>query len=122
MKSLKTRFALVAAVALVLTSLPALAADEPSPEAVENATTAADHNSIAEAYEAQAKEYRESAERHERLTRTYGKGPRFRKQNRAAIANAMSNHCERVSASFKAAAEQSDALAKSHRQMAAETK
>ena len=68
MKSFRPRFVRVAIAVLLVSAGLALAADGPSPEAIQNAKTAADHNAIADAYDAQAKSLRAQAEEHGRVT------------------------------------------------------
>ena len=82
---------------------------------IENATTRADHERIASLFEQEAGADRAAAERHEGIARSY----------RHAGRNAdpgMATHCENLARAYRQAAEENLALAKSHRQMAADSK
>jgi hypothetical protein len=120
----------LAAAVLILGGCPA---EEPVKSAgleqkIEAARTRADHQEIAAAYEQQAGVDREAMERHHKLARAYEQGwvwapPRAggvssgRRENKSLIA-----HCENLARMYQQAAEENLALAKQHRQIAAETK
>jgi hypothetical protein len=95
---------------------------------IEAARTRADHQEIAAVYEQQAEWDRAAAERHRGLARAYEQGwvwnpPRVggvssaRRENQSLIA-----HCENLARIYQQAAEENIALARTHRQLAAETK
>lgn len=104
--------------AFLVGSAPALAADGPSGDAIENASTAADHKAIADSYEAQARDARARGQAHEKLGGRYGKGPAYRKS--VGGSGAMTKHCDSLTASYNRTADQYDQMAKAHREMAAE--
>ena len=86
---------------------------------IEGARTRADHQEIAAVYERQAQDDRYASERHSALARLYGR----RQFGRAGVANpAMVAHCQNLARIYQQAAEENLALAKGHRQMAAEAK
>lgn len=118
MKRLATVVASAAAAALLAGGVPALAADGPSGDAVENASTAADHNAIADSYEEQAKNARARAQAHHSMGTSYGKGPAYRLH--PGRKNAMTNHCKRLTDSYNQTADTYDQMAKAHREAAAE--
>ena len=89
----------------------------PSPEAVESATTAADHEAIAAAYDGEAKELRAKANQHRQMARRYRKPASFKGSQ---IGGAMEAHCKRLAASYDQAADAAEALAADHREMAKE--
>ncbi len=78
------------------------------------AKTAADHEAIAKAYEAEALGFEKKAKMHENLAQTYG-APGLK-----APQAAQAKHCESVAASLKTAAQEDRALATEHRKMAKE--
>jgi hypothetical protein len=84
------------------------------PAKIEAAKTAADHEAIAKAYEAEAASLEKTAEMHKNLSQTYGQAGL--KQTQAAQAK----HCENVAASLKTAAQEERALAAEHHKMAKE--
>ena len=81
---------------------------------IEAARTRADHQEIAAVYEQQAEGYKATAEWHRGWARAYERG-RWKSQN-------MVTHCENLARIFQQAAEETLALAREHRQVAAETK
>lgn len=101
--------------ALALTASVAWAG--PSPEAVENAKTPADHEAIAKSYDAEAKELREKATNHRQMARRYSQPASFKGSH---AAGAMEGHCKRLASSYDQAAESAAALAADHRDMAKE--
>ena len=95
---------------------------------IEAARTRADHQEIAAVYEQQAGGDRAAAERHRGLARAYERGwvwtgPRVgggsgvRRESKSLAA-----HCENLARIYQQAAEEKFALAREHRQLAAETK
>jgi len=95
---------------------------------IEAARTRADHQAIAAVYEQQAEGDRAAAERHRGLARAYERGyiaggsrvrgsSTARRENKSLVA-----HCENLARIYQQAAEENLALAREHRQVAAETK
>lgn len=119
MKTFVSLFAGAAAATMLVAAAPALAADGPSPEAVENATTAADHNAIADAYEAQAEDARARAQAHESMGTRYSKGAVYGKSPKK-WRGPMASHCKRLTQSYNQVAEQYGEMAKAHREIAAQ--
>ena len=76
---------------------------------------AIDHAALAAQYEQEAKADREKAQEHREMEKKYG-GVQYSKTTNHA---GMQNHCKRLIASYEAAAEDADALAKEHREAAA---
>ena len=81
---------------------------------IEAARTRADHQEIAAVYEQQAEDYKATAEWHRGWARAYERGRRK--------SNSGVTHCENLARIFQQAAEETLALAREHRQVAAETK
>lgn len=115
MKSLRSVFACAVVAVTLLAAGLVVAADGPTPEAIENAKTAADHNAIAQAYDDQAKSLRAQAELHERMGTLYGSAASYK-----GVVAGMVNHCNQLTTSFNKAADQAEAMAKMHRQLAAQ--
>ena len=80
---------------------------------IEAARTRADHQEIAAIYEQQAEGYKATAEQHRRWALAYERGRRKSKS--------LVTHCENLARIFQQAAEENLALAREHRQVAAET-
>jgi hypothetical protein len=81
--------------------------------AVQNATTKADHEALAEHYEEAAQEMREKAQEHKKLLRQYeAKSYLYGKQ-----AEDLKAHCLRLIDVYEKAAEENMSMAKMHRQM-----
>jgi hypothetical protein len=74
-----------------------------------------DHAALAAQYEQEAKADREKAQAHREMEKKYG-GVQYSKTTNHA---GMQNHCKRLIASYEAAAEDAEALAKEHREAAA---
>ena len=114
---------------LVLGSLvlgaPARAVDAAGlPAAIENATTAADHEAIAAYYDSEAKAATAAAERHRVMADAYkkvSKGPAG-KGNRIAVYRTMPSHCDDLIKDYKAAAHDFEKMAAAHRKAASEIK
>lgn len=108
--------AVLAAAGLFLTSVPPISAGtstEITPSQVTAARTAADHEAIAAAYDAEATAAEKKADGHEMMAKTYrtGGSPKGNPQ-------AMVSHCDRLVAQYRAAAKEYRALASEHRQLA----
>lgn len=93
------------------------AADRQAPTAaqLEAARTPADHTAIAQAYEDEAAALESKARSHEAMAKIYrsgGGGPK-------SSAPAMVSHCDRLVKEYRAAAEDTRALAAAHRDLAA---
>jgi hypothetical protein len=81
---------------------------------IRSATTRADHEALAEQFEAHAKDLLARADEHERMGKRYealelgaGKGPKF------------AGHCRRLADNLRAAAKEDQELAALHRELAA---
>ena len=92
------------------------------PNAIENAKTAADHEALAAYFDGEAKAARATAERHRRMAALYGKHPMpsGAKGTRASLGRTMPPHCDKLVASYEAAAAEYEAMAAAHREMASE--
>ena len=84
---------------------------------IEAARTRADHEQIASLYEQQAGADKAAAERHRGMALAYGRSWTYR----GGQGN-MAPHCENLARTYQQAAEENLALAKEHRQAAAEAK
>lgn len=98
------------------------AADLPS--AIENATTAADHEAIAAYYDAEAKAANASVERHRAMAAAYAKPSNLPagKGVRHSVYRTMSGHCDDLIKDFKSAAHEFEKMAAAHRKAASEIK
>ena len=111
-------------ISLIL-GVPARALDAADlPAAIENATTAADHEAIAAYYDAEAKAATATAERHRVMADAYKKTPKAPagKGNRLAIYRTMPDHCGDLVKDYKAAAHEYEKMAAAHRKAASEIK
>jgi hypothetical protein len=81
------------------------------PAAIATATTAADHQRIADYFSRKAAEYDAEAANHDKLSRTYRDSPR-------ALPGTMASHCRTLRDQFLAAALEARAIADEHRQIA----
>lgn len=81
---------------------------------VQSASTRSDHEKIASAYDEQAGVEKASAQRHERMAQSYRQG-----RNSSP---GMAAHCDNLVRTYNQTADELVALAKMHRQMAAEAK
>lgn len=91
---------------------------------IETARTRADHQEIAAVYAQQAEGYKSAAQRHRDLAAAYKRGfvvggPR---DIGAPRGDAMAAHCENLARIYEQAAGENLALAREHRQLAAEMK
>ena len=120
---MRTRAILVTLIALVGTiafSACALRqAEAPAAAQVERAETGADHTAIAEQYAKEAIGLREKAVMHEQMRRAYESGPTYQKVRRKASAAAMVRHCRNLIDHYTRAAEEAEAMAQEHRELAA---
>jgi type IV pilus biogenesis protein CpaD/CtpE len=85
---------------------------------IESARTRADHEAIASVYEQQAGADKASSERHRGLARAYARAGNPRVPTNPALIS----HCETLARTYEQAADENLALAKMHRQLAAEVK
>lgn len=94
------------------------------PNAIENAETPADHEALATYFDGEAKAAREMAERHRRMGERYRnlRKPAGLKGVRAPLERTMPRHCEKLVASYEAAAKDYEAMAAAHREAASEIK
>lgn len=81
---------------------------------LENAATKEDHLKLAGRYDAEAKQLRDDADRHEAMRSVYS---RMTAKPRSMHKN-MARHCEKLVASLREAAKDADELASAHREMA----
>lgn len=108
-----SKIPVVSILALALAASVALAG--PSEEAVESAKTPADHEGIAQSYDAEAKELRAKGETHRRMARRYSQPSSYKGSH---IGGGMESHCKRLASSYDSTAESAEALAADHREMA----
>lgn len=102
-------------VALLLAGLAGCTTVGPSvdmPATIVNASTAADHQKIAEYFEQKARSYDAEAAQHDLLARAYINRTR-------GDPASMTSHCRALRDQFAAAAKEARALAVEHRQVAA---
>jgi hypothetical protein len=83
-------------------------------QAVEQAKTPADHEQIATRYERKANKFLKSARYHERLAEIYAR------TDNPKMAADSARHCRAIAQKLKEAAEEMKAMAKMHREMAAQ--
>ena len=86
--------------------------------AVQNAKTAADHDALARHYDDAAKDMTAKVDEHKKLLAEY----QSRKGMYGKHAQDLINHCQGLIRIYEQAAGENRAMAKSHREMAAETK
>jgi hypothetical protein len=91
-------------------------AGELTASAVEQATTAADHNALADSYDKIAADARANAEMHRKMREAY---QRQSTRARASGVSAMKLHCSRLVTQYENAAADAEMLADLHRQAAA---
>jgi len=94
------------------------------PNAIENAETPADHEALATYFEGEAKAARAMAERHRSMGERYRnlRKPAGLKGVRAQIERSMPRHCDKLVASYEAAAKEYEAMAAEHREAASASK
>jgi hypothetical protein len=83
---------------------------------VGHAKDAAQHNAIAEQFTQEAKRLRQKAEEHKGMLQAYEKGPKFEKARKEG--GLMGRHCREPIDSYTKAAEEAQAMAKQHRELA----
>ena len=93
---------------LVLTACTSMPLTSEISDAIANATTAADHQRIANYFSEKAVSYEAEASWHEKMVNSYGGYPR-----------AYVSHCQSLQEGFSAAAKDARALEQAHRQLAA---
>lgn len=86
-------------------------------ELVMEARSKTDHESLAEYFEQEAHALQAKVERHQKLAEDYEKGGSYEK-----VKGFMLQHCNAMIRSYRGAAEENLALARIHRQLAAETR
>jgi len=118
MKSTSIAAAVLVALLAVLVVVPRPGSAKMDMEQmVTGAKTAADHENLAKHYEAEAAEARAKADMHQKMADAY------RKTGGAIVSKLhFDEHCDALVRSFKAQAEEYDALAKAEREMAKEMK
>lgn len=96
---------------LLLTACTSVPPAAEIPDAIANATTAADHQRIADYFAEKAASYDAEATWHEKIENAYGGYPRG--------PMAQISHCRSLRQSFSEAAKDARALEQAHRQLAA---
>ena len=86
--------------------------------AVQNAKSAGDHDALARHYDNAAKEMQSNADEHKKLLAEYQSKKALYGKN----AQDLINHCQGLIRIYEQAAAENMAMAKSHREMAAEAK
>jgi hypothetical protein len=96
----------------------ALSAGQESSEAqkIESAKTKADHEALAAFYEQEAKSLQAKAEEHKEMGKAYSKFGHLKEKQH------LVTHCDRLVEKYNGAANESLALAKLHRELAAKAK
>jgi hypothetical protein len=117
MQRLVTAIALAVAVSFSAVTIHA-ATDSLSAEAVETAESAAAQNAIADKYEAEAARLRAEAAKHEQMLRSYDRKPTYHKSGQKG--SGMSAHCLKLIEQYSQGADDAAALARQHRNLAAE--
>lgn len=107
----KLALGLSSLVLLVLAACTAMPLTSEITDAIANATTAADHQQIANYFSRKAASYEAEASRHEKMASSYGGYPR------GPIS--YLSHCSSLQQGFSAAAKDARALEQAHRQLAA---
>lgn len=88
-----------------------------SDELIMDAKSKADHERLAEYFEQQAQALQAKVEHHQKLAEDYEKSGSYEK-----VKGFMLQHCNAMIRSYRGAAEESLALARIHRQLAAEAR
>ncbi len=86
-------------------------------QSIIKAKSKADHESLAQYFEQEAKDVEEKAKRHQKLGEDYEKGGSYEK-----VKGFMLQHCNAMIRNYRQAAEDNLALAKMHRELAAEAR
>jgi len=105
---------IVGGLAALFVAGAAVSGETVTAEQIEKASTAADHQTIAAAYDRKADAALQQADGHARMALTYRAGT-FK-----GSATAMARHCERLQESYRSAADEYRQLAEEHRRLAAE--
>lgn len=92
-------------------------APEQLDQSIIEAKSKADHESLAQYFEQEAQALEEKAERHQKLAEDYEKGGSYEK-----VKGFMLQHCNAMIRNYRQAAEDNLALAKMHRELAAEAR
>lgn len=92
-------------------------APEQLDQSIIEAKSKADHESLAQYFEQEAKDLEEKAKRHQKLAEDYEKGGSYEK-----VKGFMLQHCNAMIRNYRQAAEDNLALAKMHRELAAEAR
>ncbi len=112
------RLSALAVVGMLTLGPPAAGAQTLSPDELasllDSAAAKEDHLKLAGHYEAEAKQLRDDAARHEAMTARYKKLP----ARPGALHEHMAHHCENLVASLRSAVKEADELASGHRKMA----
>lgn len=100
---------------LVLSACTSVAPIGEIPASIANATTAGDHQKIADYFARKAADYEAEADAHERMKRSYSNSPR-------AYPGSMTAHCTSLKHKFTEAAQEARVLEQAHRQLAQDFK
>jgi hypothetical protein len=92
-----------------------------SAEEIAKASTPADHQALAAQYAKEAADARAQAAKHRKMAETYTSGVSNPKVS-SSTKGSMKLHCERLAHDFDAVAQEADALAAMHRELAAKKK
>jgi len=111
---------LVLAALALLVPPAASAADEPTLEQIDAATTAADHEALAAEYDALAAEAKRLAVVHQKRADHYAARPAFKGRRASRGTETSAGHCAALAKTYSEAAAQYAALAAEHREMAAD--
>lgn len=103
---------IVGGLAALLVAGAAVSGETVTAEQIEKASTAAEHQVIAAAYDREADAALQRAESHARMAQTYRAG------TYKGSAMGMTRHCERLQESYRSAADEYHKLAGEHRQLA----
>ena len=95
----------------------AIPAGAVSLEAVEKASTPADHEALAAEYDQQAVDARKEAEKHRSMAAAYASGVKYGKVGHSGKGS-MKLHCERLAEHYESLAKDAESLAALHRQLA----
>ncbi|MCM2312428.1 MAG: hypothetical protein NDI84_13595 [Steroidobacteraceae bacterium] len=110
-------FAALAAALPLFLAVPGTAAADVTEAQIAAAKTPADHEAIAQSYDAEATAADAKAKAHEGMSRTYKTGGGAPK----AGSTTMTRHCDRLMKAYTTAAVEYRALAAEHRKLAADS-
>lgn len=102
------------AVAILLSGGALAAGSVVTPAQISAATTPADHEAIAAAYDKEAASLEAKAREHEQMAQAYGSAGSKKGMDSAS----MHAHCAKLASQYRAAAAENRELAKQHRAMA----